>query len=83
MNIPKVLGAFLIEQLWWLLLNCFSIRREFLKKKVSGDFAFDLIGLFHVQIQESTGRSTTMRDFVFLKKFAEFYYHKIFERRYQ
>ena len=83
MNITKVLGtAFLIEQLQWLILNCFSIRKEFLKKKVSGEIAFDLISLFHAQIQESTGRSATMREFVFLSKFAEFYYHKIFETRY-
>ena len=61
---------------------CFSIRKEFLKKKVSGEIAFDLISLFHVQIQESTDRSTTTREFVFLAKFAEFYSHKIFETKY-
>ena len=60
---------------------CFSIRKEFLKKKVSGEIAFELISLFHVQIQEPTSRSTTTRAFVFLAKFAEFYYHKIFETR--
>ena len=60
---------------------CFSIRKEFLKKKISGDIAFELISLFHVQIQETTNRSTTTREFVFLAKFAEFYYHKIFETR--
>ena len=38
---------------------CFSIRKEFLKKKVSGEIAFELISLFHVQIQEPTSRSTT------------------------
>ena len=27
---------------------CFSIRKEFLKKKVSGEIAFDLISLFYV-----------------------------------
>ena len=31
---------------------CFSIRKNFEKKKVSGKIAFDLISLFHVQIQE-------------------------------
>ena len=41
--------------------------------------AFDLISLFQVQIQEPTSRSTTTRAFVFLAKFAEFYYHKAFE----
>ena len=50
-------------------------------KKVSGEIAFDLISLFHVQIQEPTSRSTTTRAFAFLAKFAEFYYHKIFETR--
>ena len=58
---------------------CFSIRKEFLKKKVSGEIAFESIILFHVQIQEPTSRSTTMRALVFLAKFAEFYQHKIFE----
>ena len=59
----------------------FQYQKEFLKKKVSGEIAFDLINLFHVQIQEPTSRSTTTRAFVFLAKFAEFYYHKIFETR--
>ena len=58
---------------------CFSIRKEFLKKKVSGENAFDLISVFHVQIQQPKSRSTTTTAFVFLGKFAEFYYHKIFE----
>ena len=60
---------------------CFSIIKEFLEKKVSGEVCLDLISLFHVQIQEPTSKSTTMRAFVFLAKFAEFYYHKIFETR--
>ena len=68
-NVPKVFKF------------CFSIRKEFLKSKVSGEIAFELISLFHVQIQEPTSRSTTMRAFAFLAKFAEFYYHKIFETR--
>ena len=55
---------------------CFSIKKEFLKKIVSGEIAFELISLFHVQIQEPTNRSTTTRAFAFLAKFAEFYYHK-------
>ena len=44
------------------------------------EIAFELISLFHVQIQEPTSRSTTMTALVFLTKFPEFYYHKIFER---
>ena len=50
-------------------------------KKDRGEIAFDLISLFHAQIQEPASRSTTTRAFVFLAKFAEFYYHKIFEER--
>ena len=34
-------------------------------KKVSGEIAFDLISLFHVQIQQPTRSSTTTRAFVF------------------
>ena len=37
----------------------FSIRKEFTRKKVSGEIAFALISLFHVQIQEPASRSTT------------------------
>ena len=44
---------------------------------------FDLISLFQVQIQEPTSRSTTTRAFVFHAKFAEFFYHKVFEARSQ
>ena len=57
---------------------CFSVRKGFLKKKLIWEIAFELISLFHVQIQEPTSKSTTMRAFVFLAKFAEFYYNKIF-----
>ena len=35
--------------------------------------------MFHVQIQQPKSMSTTTTAFVFLGKFAEFYYHKIFE----
>ena len=59
---------------------CFSIK-EFLKKKVSTEITFELISFFHVQIQEPTSMSTTTRSLVFLAKFLEFYYHKIFETR--
>ena len=47
-------------------------------KKGSGEIAFDVISLFHVQIQEPTRRSATARAFAFP---AKFYYHKIFETR--
>ena len=61
---------------------CFSIGKEFLKKIVSGETAFELISMFRVQIQE-TIMSTTTRAFVFLAKIAGFYYHKMFETRSQ
>ena len=85
MNIPKVLGTtFFIEQLQWLLWNYILVsERFFFKNKVIGEIAFDLISLFHAQIQEPKSRSTTTRAFIFLAKFAEFYYHKIFEARSQ
>ena len=57
---------------------CFSIRKEFLKNKVSGEIAFELISFFHVQIQEPTSRSTTTRAFDFVEKFMD---GKIFETR--
>ena len=79
MSIPKVLGAiFLIEKLWWLLLNYFWYQKEFLKKKGSGEISFALISLFNIQIQEPTRSSTTTRAFVFP---AKFHYHKTFETR--
>ena len=82
-NIPKVLGtAFLIEQLRWLLLNYVLVfRKEYKEKKVRGEIAFALTSLFHVQTQKPASRSTTLRAFVFLEKFAEFHYHKKFETR--
>ena len=46
---------------------------------INGEIYFALTNLFHVQIQETTTRSATTRAFAFLKKFAKFYYHKIFE----
>ena len=56
----------------------FYYQKEFLKKKVSGEIAFDLISLFDVQIQEPTRTSTTTRAFTFP---AKCYYHKLFEIR--
>ena len=61
----------------------FQYQKEFLKKKVSGEIAFDLISFLHKQIQEPTSRSTITTAFVFLAKFAEFYYHKILEEKSQ
>ena len=34
---------------FWITFYC---QKDFFKKKVIGEFAFDLISLFHVQIQE-------------------------------
>ena len=69
-----------MEQLWWLLLN-YVHQKEFFKKKVIREIAFELIRLFHVHIQEPTNMPTTTKAFVFLAKFLEFCYHKIFETR--
>ena len=77
----KVLGtAFFIEYPWRLLSNL-VFKEEFKEKKVSGDIAFALISLFHVQVEKPASRSTTLKAFVFLAKFAEFCYHKKFETR--
>ena len=48
----KVLGTtYFIEQLQWLFLKYVSLSEKNLKKKkVSGEIAFELISLFHVQI---------------------------------
>ena len=53
MNIPKVLGTdIFLEQLQWLLLNYVLVsEKKNLKKKVSGEISFELISLFHVQIE--------------------------------
>ena len=55
---------------------CFSIRKEFSKRKFSGEFALALISLVHVQIQLPAKRSTTTIAFVFLAKFADFFITK-------
>ena len=52
MSIPKVLAtSFFMEQLQWLLLNYVLVSKRIFKKE-SGMITFDLISLFHVQIQE-------------------------------
>ena len=43
--------------------------------------AVALISLFNVQMQEPGSRSDITGAFAFRVKFAEFYYHKIFEAR--
>ena len=56
-------------------------KKQFKEKKVSGEIAFALIGLKHVQIQKPASSSTTLWAFVFLAKFAESYYYKKSETR--
>ena len=51
---------------------CFSIRKDFLKKKVTGEIAFELISLFHLQIQGPRSRSTNTRAFTFLANLLNF-----------
>ena len=50
----------------------FSIRKEFQKKKVSGEIVFALISLFYVQIQEPASRSITTRAFLSYKNLLNF-----------
>ena len=78
-SIPKVLGTIFFYRTTTVAAFelRFSIRKNFLEK-VTGEIAFDLISLFHVQMQESTRSSTTTRAFAFPAKFC---YHKIFETR--
>ena len=79
MSIPKVLGTiFFYRTTAVAAFELFLVSERIFKKKVSRDIAFDLISLFHIQIQEPTRSSTTTRAFVFP---AKFYYHKIFETR--
>ena len=60
MNIPKVLGIVFFFFYGITLVAafelCFGMRKEFLKKKVSGEVAFNLISVFHVQLQQPTSR---------------------------
>ena len=44
-------------------MSCYQ--KESVKKNVSGKIAFDVISLFHLQLQEPTRRSSTMRAFAF------------------
>ena len=62
-------------------MNYILVLKDLLKKKVIGEIPFDLISLFHVQIQEPKSRSTATTAFVFLGKIAECYYCKIFEKK--
>ena len=56
-NIPKVSGtALIIEKLVVPFELSFSIRKEFLKKEVSGEITFALINLLHVKMQEPPTR---------------------------
>ena len=43
-----------MEQLWLLLLNYVLASERIFKKKASWEIAFELISLFHVEIQEPT-----------------------------
>ena len=56
----------------------FSQRKEFQKKKNSGETAF---GFHQLVLYTNTKACKQVAAFAFLEKFAEFYYHKIFETR--
>ena len=75
----KSFRGFFIEQLCSCFWTIFSIRKELEKEGVG--IAFALISLCHLQIQEPASTSGATRAFVFLAKFAEFYYHKRFETK--
>ena len=60
------MNSLFIEQFRWLLFNYVLVSERILKKE-SGEIAFDLVSLFHVQIQEPTSRSTTTRAFIITK----------------
>ena len=79
MSIPKVLGTiFFNRTMTGAAFELCLVSERISKKKVTGEIAFDLISLFHVQMQEPTRSSTTTRAFVFP---AKIFYHKIFETR--
>ena len=50
----------------------FSIRKEFWKKKVSGEIALALISLVLVEIQEPASRSNTAEHLSFLQNLLNF-----------
>ena len=50
-------------------MNYVLVSERILKKEVIGEIVFDLISLFHVQIQEPTRSSNTARAFLFPAKF--------------
>ena len=65
-SIPKVLGTiFFIEQLPWLLLIYVLVSKR-ISKKESGEIAFDLISLFHVQINTRACKNFNYHDSICL-----------------
>ena len=78
MSIPKVLGTIFFYRTTAVAAFELFLVSERIFKKESRDIAFDLISLFHIQIQEPTRSSTTTTAFVFP---AKFHYQKIFETR--
>ena len=65
-------NSFFIEQLRWLLLNYVLVSERILKRKVSGEIAFDLISLFHLQTQEPTNKSIPWNHLSFLQNLLNF-----------
>ena len=76
MSIPKVLEIIFFYRTTMVAALNYVLVLERIFKKESGEIAFDLISLFHVEIQELARSLTTTRAFVFP---AKFYYQKIFE----
>ena len=81
-NSPEGLQLYLKESPTWVFSCEYSksFRNSFfIEQHLWLLLNYVLISLFHLQVPEPTSRSTTTRAHVFFAKFAEFYYHKIFE----
>ena len=71
MSIPKVLGTiFFIEQLPWLLLIYVLVSKR-ISKKESGEIAFDLISLFHVQINTRAYKKFNYQGRIIITKYLK------------
>ena len=84
MNIPEVLGTTFLRTISVVAFELSLVLDKNFKKRggeIRGEIAFALINLSQVEIQDPASGSITTKEFVFLEKFTEFYYHKIFEAR--
>ena len=71
-NIPKVLRTlFLIEQLWWLLLNYVSVSEIFKRESQWRDY-LDLISLFHYKYKSLQAGQLPRQHLPFLHNLLNF-----------